>query len=168
MPQHHQYKGFTIVELLIVIVVIGILTAISIVAYNGISNNANDAAVQSDLRNIGQKMTIYRSETGAWPTTQLSSLGLKVSKNAYGGHYITDVTKNYNLLYCRINDGSGDMALIASSVGGKKFIYKDGTVREFMGRWSGTLGACADAGIPIPSWEHRDWLYDNGAWKSYL
>lgn len=36
--------GFTIVELLIVIVVIGILAAITIVAFNGVQNRAKDAA----------------------------------------------------------------------------------------------------------------------------
>ena len=42
-------QGFTIVELLIVIVVIGILVAIAIVAYNGISQRARIAALQGDL-----------------------------------------------------------------------------------------------------------------------
>jgi prepilin-type N-terminal cleavage/methylation domain-containing protein len=41
-------SGFTIVELLIVIVVIGILAAITIVAYNGIQDRANDTSVKSD------------------------------------------------------------------------------------------------------------------------
>ena len=40
-----RYSGFTIVELLIVIVVIAILAAISLVAYTGVQNSANDAAV---------------------------------------------------------------------------------------------------------------------------
>lgn len=48
--------GFTIVELLIVIVVIAILAALSIVAYTGIQNRANDTAVQSDIRNLTGKV----------------------------------------------------------------------------------------------------------------
>jgi len=44
--------GFTIVELLIVIVVIGILAAITIVSYNGIQDRARTAQVNADLANL--------------------------------------------------------------------------------------------------------------------
>ncbi|MDK2899387.1 MAG: hypothetical protein PWQ10_574, partial [Patescibacteria group bacterium] len=42
-------QAFTIVELLVVIVVIGILAAITIVSYTGITGKANEAAIQSEL-----------------------------------------------------------------------------------------------------------------------
>ena len=44
-------NGFTIVELLIVIVVIGILAAITIVAFSGIQNRANNTTLSTDLSN---------------------------------------------------------------------------------------------------------------------
>ena len=44
------YNGFTIVELLIVVVVIAILAAITIVSYNGISNRAKSSAVQATTK----------------------------------------------------------------------------------------------------------------------
>ena len=47
-------KGFTIVELLIVIVIIGILAAITIVAYTGIQNRAKQAKMNSDITEIIQ------------------------------------------------------------------------------------------------------------------
>lgn len=46
-----KLKGFTIVELLIVVVVIAILAAITLVAFNGISNQAREATLKSDLSN---------------------------------------------------------------------------------------------------------------------
>lgn len=56
-------RGFTIVELLIVIVVIGILAAITIVAFNGITNRANVASLQSDLENANTSLESYRVGT---------------------------------------------------------------------------------------------------------
>ena len=54
-------KGFTIVELLIVIVVIGILAAITIVSFNGVSAKAKTAKAQSDASSILKKLELYRS-----------------------------------------------------------------------------------------------------------
>ena len=63
-----KQKGFTIVELLIVIVVIGILAAISIVAYNGVTQKARDDQRISDARNIINAAASYQAEIGSWPT----------------------------------------------------------------------------------------------------
>jgi prepilin-type N-terminal cleavage/methylation domain-containing protein len=55
-------RGFTIVELLIVIVVIGILAAISIVAYNGVQNRAKTSNAQSTATNLAKKAEIYNTD----------------------------------------------------------------------------------------------------------
>ena len=62
-------RGFTIVELLIVIVVIGILAAIVIVAYNGVQQRARVASLQSDLVNVSKKMAIDNINNGAYAAT---------------------------------------------------------------------------------------------------
>jgi len=54
-------QGFTIVELLIVIVVIAILAAVTIVAYNGVSNRAKAAAAQSAVSQAAKKIMSYAS-----------------------------------------------------------------------------------------------------------
>lgn len=56
-------SGFTIVELLVVIVVIGILAAITVVAYRGITGSANDNAVLSDLESVDTAQTDYSIQT---------------------------------------------------------------------------------------------------------
>lgn len=62
-------KGFTIVELLVVIVVIGILAAITIVSYSGITNRANIASITSDLVSSKKILALYYVDNDAYPTT---------------------------------------------------------------------------------------------------
>jgi prepilin-type N-terminal cleavage/methylation domain-containing protein len=66
--KHKQESGFTIVELLIVIVVIAILAAISIVAYNGIQERANSNAIIARAEAYIKGLKIWQADTGL-PTT---------------------------------------------------------------------------------------------------
>lgn len=70
-----KQKGFTIVELLIVIVVIGILAAITIVAYNGIQDRARQSQVSSAAAQAGKKVRIHQTENDSYPVS-LASIGI--------------------------------------------------------------------------------------------
>lgn len=61
-------RGFTIVELMIVIIVIAILAAITIVAYTGVQSRARITAAQSEVRQLGQTMQIYQARHGSLPS----------------------------------------------------------------------------------------------------
>jgi prepilin-type N-terminal cleavage/methylation domain-containing protein len=67
--KHKQQHGFTIVELLIVIVVIGVLAAIVITAFNGVQaraeNNKTVAAVNQDVK----LLMMYKEINGSYPAT---------------------------------------------------------------------------------------------------
>lgn len=60
-------RGFTIVELLIVIVVIAILASISVVAYNGIQARAKDSARSQDIKTIVQALEMHYADRGFFP-----------------------------------------------------------------------------------------------------
>jgi prepilin-type N-terminal cleavage/methylation domain-containing protein len=69
MQLSYRKSGFTIVELLIVIVVIAILAAITVVAYNGIQQRAHNVALQSTLVQIKKRLDLHMADNGSYPTT---------------------------------------------------------------------------------------------------
>jgi len=71
-------SGFTIVEILIVIVVIAILAAISVVAYNGIQTRTHTSVVKSDLSQMSKSMEIYNIDNGSY----IHDLDAAVDENA--------------------------------------------------------------------------------------
>jgi len=70
-------RGFTIVELLIVIVVIGILAAITIVAFNGVQSRASGAVLKSDLSNAQTQLGIDYTNNQAYPDSKETANGGK-------------------------------------------------------------------------------------------
>lgn len=67
MISSRNLKGFTIVELLIVIVVIGILAAITIVAYNGIQKRTRDSTRTADTTGVMKAIEMYKAINGTYP-----------------------------------------------------------------------------------------------------
>lgn len=84
----NRERGFTIVELLIVIIIIAILATIVIVAYNGISNRAKTTKAQSAAQTVIKKAEAYNAELGSYPTgpTQMTSAATSTT------YYLTGVT----------------------------------------------------------------------------
>ena len=112
MSGKYKQSGFTIVELLIVIVVIAILAAISVVAYNGIQQRATKTTLQNDLSNFSKNIEIVRidSTDGKYPSTLTAAMGFRLSKNAY-------MIDRYNAYYCLNSDRSKYAFGVVSSHG---------------------------------------------------
>jgi prepilin-type N-terminal cleavage/methylation domain-containing protein len=77
-------SGFTIVELLIVVVVIAILAAITIVSYNGITKRANGASAKATASTLQKKAELYAADgpTSKYPFT-LTELTSATSDKTY-------------------------------------------------------------------------------------
>lgn len=76
-------RGFTIVELLVVIVVIAILAAIVTVAYSGVTASAEKGAIQSDLRSEATKLGLYKAENDSYPETLTSQVSIGSSTTSF-------------------------------------------------------------------------------------
>ncbi len=124
LSERSESKGFTIVELLVVIVVIGILAAITIVSYTGISNKATLASIQSDLDNASRQLRLFQVDNMAYPTTistdcsaspttttAPTNLCIKVSPgNSFGSSYTANNTtspQTYSLNLTNTNSTIG-------------------------------------------------------------
>jgi len=70
---HHS--GFTIVELLVVIVVIGILAAITIVSYTGIQARSKDSRRVSDMKTIAKELELYKVQNAVYPSSSNNGPG---------------------------------------------------------------------------------------------
>lgn len=120
-------RGFTIVELLIVVVVIAILAAITIVAYSGIQGRARAASLQSTISSSVKKILIYSVDNGdAYPTT-LSGIGLTSSAETNYQYSVNNATNPRT--YC--------LTVAQSGVS----YYRDSTMSN------GLVGACPGQGL---------------------
>jgi prepilin-type N-terminal cleavage/methylation domain-containing protein len=163
-----KQTGFTIVELLIVIVVIAILAAISVVAYTGIQNRANDTAVQSDITNFAKKVMAYYAEHGEYPaggTTALPS-GFGPFKLALSS-YSTSV---YNFYYCT-GTVSGDpvFAVGAVSASGNKFYYSsiNGGLKTYTGTWNQSAQNCPGMLPSVTGYTYTYGHHGTNGWNAW-
>lgn len=76
--QNKKDKGFTLVELLIVIVILGILATVTVFAVRGITNQGQDSACKADLKTISTAVEAYSAQHGVYPASiaVLQSSGL--------------------------------------------------------------------------------------------
>ncbi|MAU33546.1 hypothetical protein CMN23_00185 [Candidatus Saccharibacteria bacterium] len=142
--------GFTIVELLIVIVVIAILAAITVVAYNGIQGSASDSAVQSDINAFVKKIKMYEVENSMPPpggsydggnnSTGPGGLSIKVTQVAYR-------EDAYQWYYCRADVAPYNYGVAAVSKSGKVFAY---TSQDGWYNYTGSWGSSGMSGTICP------------------
>jgi len=91
-----QRAGFTIVELLIVIVVIGILAAVALVSYTGIKNRSVEASLKADLQSIVKQLELANVDNPSYLSSVAADGG--TLKKSQGTTIQYSYTSNTN--YC--------------------------------------------------------------------
>jgi prepilin-type N-terminal cleavage/methylation domain-containing protein len=163
-------RGFTIVELLIVVVVIAILAAISIVAYNGIQERAVNSTVEADIAGTVKKIEMHRIDNnGVYATSSFpAATQIGLSRDAY-------LTGRNNFYYCA--SATGDRyALSAITRYGKRYVYSStsGLSTATSNVDGGTN--CTAAGNSTPPTPSTAWFQaynwntstSTGSWSSWV
>lgn len=145
-------SGFTIVELLIVIVVIAILAAITIVAYNGIQQRANDTTRMQDVASIRKALEQYKILNGGYPAatnTNSAYAGWEVSLDSTWLSSLSSVAPS--LPKDPINDATSHYEYFKSAAGtqgcpasaGAFYVLRVTNLQTFNGVEVSDLSACA-------------------------
>ena len=102
MNQNKQDKGFTLVELLIVIVILGILAAVTVFAVRGITSDANTNSCNAEQRTIETAIEAFFADNNADPAASTDLVGTYLTENPFTA---TD------------NNGDGDTADVGEAAG---------------------------------------------------
>jgi type IV pilus assembly protein PilA len=107
-------QGFTLVEIMIVVVIIGLLAAMAIPAFQKVRTSSQDKAVLNNMRQLGAGADQYFLENGV-TTVQITSL---VGSNAYIKALNTVANENYPTTY-----GQGIAITVTNIAGARTLTY---------------------------------------------
>jgi general secretion pathway protein G len=101
-------KGFTLIELMVVVVIIGVLATIGVQTFSGTTEKAKKAKAQADIRTIMSALELYKVDIGEYPESGTGKPGLNALTTSTGdskwkGPYLSKLPKDpYS------TDGSAD------------------------------------------------------------
>src|SRR5262252_9831896 len=69
-PRHRRARGFTLIEIMVVITILGILAALIVPRVVGRTDDARVAAARQDVASLMQALKLYRLDNGRYPSTE--------------------------------------------------------------------------------------------------
>ena len=168
-------SGFTIVELLIVIVVIGILASIVIVAYTGIQTQASNIKTVAAVNSWAAAIQLYRVDKGSFPpsaTQNNSCLGSTSTYTNVGygvfcwGTSYWDVDAGFLALmapYIGNNPPEPDITHIGGGATNRRGAFYNSTSHYIRAMFSGVSTCPSSSAGPIEA----TGVYYDGIWCQY-
>lgn len=85
--EQRRRAGFTLIEILLVVVIIGILAALAVPKLSGRVEQAKQAAVKKEIQSLGTALELYELDVGEYPSS-LQGLIISGSGKGWKGPYI--------------------------------------------------------------------------------
>lgn len=151
-------SGFTLIELMVVVLIIAILIAIAIPTFLGARERAQDRGVQSNLRNGLTAEKVYYTDNETYTTASASLEGIEPSL-AWNAGSAADTSTAGEVFVAVGGTNDQNVCLTALSQSGTLFYVKDIATGTNAGTWyttyaSGSAPACdnANAGMSADGW----------------
>ena len=101
-PALRRVHGFTFIEMLIVLTIIGLLVSIGVTQFVKVQRKGRDSQRMADLRQVQAALEMYRSEQGAYPDIDLESGdSISVGTIEYMSSIPADPKPDYKYFYQR-------------------------------------------------------------------
>ncbi len=107
-------RGFTLIEILIVVVILGILAAVVVPQFTNASEDANDAAVRSQLQTLRGQIELYRAQVGSDPDLLTAGWDDMIE-----GNYLMVEPKN------PLTESATSGSIAAAAADGVAWVWKD-------------------------------------------
>ncbi|MBQ3834043.1 MAG: prepilin-type N-terminal cleavage/methylation domain-containing protein [Elusimicrobia bacterium] len=123
-----EHKGFTLVELIIVIVIIGILTIVAVPIFSGYIKKAKQTEAKTLLNQIGTFEKVYHVEHSTFYTSPTTNFDRFMNIDARNNSYFTAYYVNADLYnFSAVAVHTEPLTLTGSLTGPSSFIYYDTT-----------------------------------------
>ena len=126
---YRKEKGFTLVELMIVIIILAVLTGIAVPSYLALRNRAKESATESEMKNIATALELYQADNEAYPLTANYPVGLTGGTTVY----MVTVPANdaWGIAYVYASTGPGysltSLGVDMTAAGGDDIVMTNGT-----------------------------------------
>jgi type IV pilus assembly protein PilA len=135
-------EGFTLIELMVVVLIIAVLIAIAIPTFLGARQAANDRATQSNVRNAFTATRVYYNDGSTYSETPSEMQGVEPS--LAWTNTALDATSPDRSIYLKTFDGNQTVVVVGRTATGRCFYLKD----VMGGSGSGSAGTYYDRSAP--------------------
>jgi len=123
----HRKGGFTLIELVVVIVIVAILAAIIVPRFMGRAEDAKVSATSASIKSFKTQLDLYAVDTGHPPTTSqgLQALITNPGIKGWNGPYLKDVTTvpkdawDHDYVYKQPGENGRDYDIVSSGPDGQ-------------------------------------------------